>query len=396
MHFTHSFDNVLVDDYKSSIKSVNNKFKVLTTYYAELNKAATNSYFEELAKNSDRSIVTYEEGLTKRKYYLGKIKEQWLTEFDYEKNIRELKKHYPDRTEEELKYALEKYKESSIEKLDDKISEIDVALSEKEKLKDYQYIRDRFSAGGIFFGLPISNYSVTENPCASIFFPVISDCPGSILKENILSVEVVGNNIVITTTKNKFVSDLTIDKNLLLGAYNYVFSNSTYPVLIDGFFDDKGKKLFAYNKNITYDKTITNILYSADNFIFDVLLDSIPDKELKTRFRNAISAYNNPREDISLSRIYDEGYYITTNQSGKFAVNTKLKFSVVSKNKSEYKTDNKYLEMGEISTSFNTNYIWLLNKYSYLNDIAKFASYQALFRTVKQENVDVSDLILSK
>ncbi len=169
-------DNVLTDDYKTSIKSVKNKFQVLTTYYAELNKAATNSYFEELAKNADHSVVTYEEGLTKRKYYLGKIKEQWLTEFDKEKNMAELKKLYPDRTEEELEYALDKYKESRIEKLDDKISEIDVALTEKENLKDYKYIRDKFSAGGIFFGLPISKYDDLENPCSKIFYPLIRNC----------------------------------------------------------------------------------------------------------------------------------------------------------------------------------------------------------------------------
>ena len=78
--------------------------------------------FRLLCRKYDPSIVTYEEGLTKRKYYLGKIKEQWLTEFDYKKNIAELKKLYPDKTEEELKYALDKYKESRIEKLDDKMS----------------------------------------------------------------------------------------------------------------------------------------------------------------------------------------------------------------------------------------------------------------------------------
>ena len=387
-------DNVLTENYKSSIKSVRNKFKVLSTYYAELNKAATKSYFEELAKNADHSIITYEEGLTKRKYYLAKIKEQWLTEFDKEKNIDELKKLYPDRTEEELNNALDKYKESRIRKLDDKISEIDVALTEKQNLKNYEYIRDRFSAGGIFFGLPISNYNDVENPCSKIFYPLIPDCPSSILKEGIISLEVAGNNLVITTTNGKYVSESKITKNLLLDAYNYVYSTSTYPVLIDGFFDDKGKELFTYNKNITYDKDFTKLLFLADNFIFDVLQDSISDKETKMKFKDAVSAYNISRDEISLSRIYDEGYFITTNKNSNFSINSQLKFSVVSKNTLDNVTDKKYLEMSSISSLFNSNYIWLLNQYPYLNNLTKFASYQALFRTLRQDKVDISDLIL--
>jgi len=322
-------DNVLTDDYKSSIKSVKNKFQVLTTYYAELNKTATNSYFEELAKNADQTIVTYEDGLTKKKNYLELSRNKYLNDVT-EKNkiLSEMEQKYPNRTRAELDADIKNY-------YNEKISEIEDALREKENLKDYKYIRDRFSAGGIFFGLPISKYENSENPCSIVFYPPIRNCPNSILKVNIISLEIVGDHLVLTSSNGRYVSEHKIKKNLLLAAYNYVYSTSTYPVLIDGFFDDKVNRLFAYNKNITYDKELTETLFSADKFIFDVLYDSIPDRELKLKFKDAISAYKISRDEISLSRIYDEVYYITTKLNSKFSINSQLKFSVVSKSKTD-------------------------------------------------------------
>src|SRR5205085_8681356 len=126
-------DNVLDHDYKSSIRSVKNKFNILSEYYAELNKVATSSYFETALKKTAPSILTYEEGISRKKYYLEKMRDKFLAG-DPERNkiLKDWESKYPDYSREELEMELD----ARINKYySEQISEIDLALSDKTNLK---------------------------------------------------------------------------------------------------------------------------------------------------------------------------------------------------------------------------------------------------------------------
>ncbi|MGN6436776.1 MAG: hypothetical protein ACTHMM_09580 [Agriterribacter sp.] len=386
-------DDVLTDDYKAAVKSVKNKLTVLGDYYAELSKAATIDYFKEVQKSVGQSVITYEEGITRKRTYLELLKEDWHTKFDVQKNVEDLKRKYPDRTDEELEAYVNEWRDERVQKLDDRISEIDAALLQKEKLKDYNFIKNWFSAGGIFLGCPITLNGYT-NPCGGRFYPALRDCPNALLTGNILKLGLNAGKLDIATVAGRYESEAVVSPNLLLAAYNYVYAPDTYPVLIDGFFDNKGNEIFAYNKNFTYDPGLLQTLFKSDNFIFNVLDDSIADADLQSRFAASMAAFHAERDDVSLSRIFDDAYFITTTASGHFDINTQLTFSVVAKDGDN--ATSRYREMSNLSRAFNSNYEWLLNKYSYLNDLVKFASYQALFRSLPQKKVDITDLILKK
>ncbi|QEC69331.1 hypothetical protein FRZ67_19200 [Panacibacter ginsenosidivorans] len=384
-------DDVVTDDYKAALNSVKNKFTVLGDYYSELSKTAATDYFNTIEKTADRSVVTYEEGIIQQRAYLEKIKAEWNTESDVKKNVEALKRRYPDRTDEELEDYVKVVRDEQLQNLDDRIGEIDAALRQKENLKDYTFIRDRFSAGGIFLGRSITPYGYTS-PCGGRFYPALRDCPNALLTGNLLTLELNNNKLVVKTSTGSFESESAVSPGLLLAAYNYVYAENTYPVLIDGFFDNKGNEIFAYNRNFTYDAALLHTLFKSDNFIFDVLDDSIADTDLRSRFRDAVTTFHAERKDVSLSRIFDDAYFITTTKSGHFDINTQLTFSVVANDGDN--TSTRYREMSDLSATFNSNYEWLLNRYPYLNDLVKFASYQALFRALPQNKVDITDLIL--
>ena len=379
-------DQVLVVDYPEVVRSTRVRYNNFTRYYAHMKRAFMQSYFYEQNQLVKNDAIEYSEGLKQRIKVYENAKQKSLTNTtERNKYFQEIKKQYPKEYRElttEMKKEIWRKEVTAF--YGERIDEIQRVIDNPGLARDYEYIRDNFSAGGIFFGekLSFNKFSTTRNNGDKIF------------DEGIQWVEFEGGRLKICDDDgNYFVYSNSTNPELLLSAYNYVYANESYPVLVDGWYENKYSQTFAYNRDVMYNSSFINDLYDADNFIFDVLKKKNNNSKLRKKFGESIQKYNENKDEVSLSRIYDKYHSMAVSDTG-FVINSNLMFSIVGKNEEDSPSTPKYFEFQNISNSFNNNQEWIILNYDFFQRIQEFSSYQALFRAIPEEKVDITELIL--
>jgi hypothetical protein len=409
--FRKTFDRiekVIGKYYKSARTAIQPKANILRQFSAAMNRSALDNFFKVKEANQAHRAMPLTEGWKLRKVNLsattGKY-ERYLNDF-----FANILQQYPDISRDRIYELLRpEYKahvdeiQQMIRKQKDDLTRLDDLLTGKLE-KSFVNFRDISSPGGIFFGTPVMRYQDLRegmtygNVCQSAVIPAIKQCPDYLLREEIIGLYIDNGKLHMQTASSHYTFTSVPDKKLMLAAFRYVYDARSYPAIVDGFYDSLGQKVFAFNDVLCYDHEITQMFLKADEFIFNVLDSTIDEVRDLNSFKPALSAYHaiQGTGKVSQSRIYDQASYISTYPDKTFDVHLNLKFSVASHQNltpEEISNKSRYHEVHEVSDSFNANKLWISDTFGYMKDLNTFAMYQALFRSVDQMNVDISELL---
>lgn len=265
-------DTVLFKEYVKVKKVFKNKLRVLKSYYAELNNVVSNNFFEKMKQQKGNGRITYIEGL-KQKLDINssRILQLQIKKGSYYKELYNLiRKSNPNVSDEIINSHI---RDKIIPVLKSGNKTLKGTLMEGS-YKNLDYLKNKQSPGGVFLGKSIS-YQDPLNKFNETFYPVISKEDHPII-DQCSSIEINNDHIVIhlengkrLRTMNDFVPEIA------LGAYFFVHNQPTHPALIDGFYNAESEKVFSYNTNVIYSDMLIDLMKDGDEFIFDVLQDSI-------------------------------------------------------------------------------------------------------------------------
>jgi hypothetical protein len=395
--------------YNDASAALTEKVKLTKQYYAAVQQEFVQRYFTALDQAKGKLPLSLSEGFRQRIISDNKILQRYLNlKADTYRFLREQYPHLSELSDNEIRDALTPEGKKRMNDLDKAIEsrkgnvQLLEALASGEQTRSFETFRDKLSPGGLFFGNGVALFDVQGgvqlNPCSGQYIPAVQNCPTSILRENVLSLMVQGGKLKLRTNKGVFEYAGTLNPKILLAAYRYVYDSKSYPAIIDAFYDTLGNKVYAYNDVLRYDDELMDIFRKADEFIFGALRSDISSDLTEGKFEGAKPTYTSLSEQLKItcSRIYDQPFYITTN--GKtFNVHSNLMYSLAStqdRTDSEIGAGSRYHELTELSGVFNQHKGWIQHRFKYMDELNTFAVYQALFRAVRRDDVDLSELLV--
>ena len=369
-------------------------------YYADLQDKFINWKTAALDEANPTSDMTYEQGLKKKQAIRdARLHEEEKT-FTPDYWRKKLQEKYPDMDAEEL----EKNVQYNIQRVSDKVAEMiqsDHEILDQKKYTDFNFIKNQYTSGGIFFGKSLDS----NNAVSYDYYPALQP-PGTFQYLSPTSLWIKKQQgqylLFIKTPKGIFQFEDPVDASMFLTAYRFVFDQNTYPSLIDIFHDFPNDKTVvevpAFHKCFVHNDPMKKLFLTADKFIFDVLGNKINSAKLNKLLSGSRAAYqaeaDNFRKHPGYSRLYDAAHVLCSGKPGYFSLHTNIFFSVVQTKQADEELSDltKYKEISSISDGFNQNKTALITDYPYLQQIHRFASYQALLRAVKKNDIDLLEL----
>ncbi|MCA6368181.1 MAG: hypothetical protein IM631_00015 [Cytophagales bacterium] len=353
-------------------------------YYSTLKESTYNFFFSKKDTEKSATVLSYEEGLKRRKQVLV----YKINNFDREQLKKQMAEQIPDVTINEESIAF--YENQIKSSYSEKIKRIEEVLSDKSLLQSYDHAKNFQSPGGIFFGMALKDadtyFQEHDSP----------DNSGWLDPNKVVSIAIVakGTNQFLLTLYSVDHTELVlkeaVNPKTFLAAYSFINGTDPYPTVVDGFFDEADRKVFSYNRNILYDQQITNTAKEADEFIFGVLTEKISGNELVKRFRYSIINNKSKTERVDFSRIFDTHHCLFMHDNKTVDFHSDIKFSVARNGKTGIE------EVESLSQEFNKESEWIFQNYHYLNEMRNFARYQALIRTLEKDKIDLLDAILAE
>jgi len=350
--------------------------------------------------------ITYEDGL--------KIKQDMERADLNAESMDNAKVHYKNYIESQNSELDDDEKQKLLDKLmadykqdvNKNISHTQEVVSTR-KYSDFAFVRDEWTSGGIFFGLPIDDQPAGQIKL-SAYFPLINpkDTNNYAGRPSALwIVKKAGNiKIFIKTAYGVLQMSGHTDSALLVTAYQFVDGRKTYPSIIDIFYKygsgkTKPVEVPAYHYTFVHNEELKNLFKTADSFIFDMLDKKINSPLLIRDLTQARVSYKNSSEiqdgvSDCYSRLYDVSHLITSRDNINFTVHTNIMFSVVQTLPKDRRYDSAHIynELTAISDPINMHKQEIIASYPYLQKVHEFAGYQALFRSVSKANTNIIEL----
>lgn len=250
-----------------AVSVVQDQASLLKRYYNDIQDRLFTQKTTKADLLDPGTAITYEEGLKIKNEYIKEEKSDEELQLIREDLRNRLLKENPGLSEDELETLVEENIPSVKEQVDKDIS-LNQDILDQKKYYDFDFIRDQFTGGGIFFGKSlVSSASQLKFDWKQNYYPA-ADNKDSVFLFNPSRVWLERKNgklqLFIKASQGNFHYEGYFDSLLFVTAYRYIFEHGTYPVLIDIFNEVKsgkytGRQVPSYHKSLVHNAALKDL-----------------------------------------------------------------------------------------------------------------------------------------